>query len=124
MADKQALTEVMKDILAERTQRAVAHEADVNQTTIHNMLRGQKPGYNLLLKIANNLKLEGDVRRRLFDACGYADPQASAGSEGFLEELTLRSFQGAKELPKEDIKTLNEEFRRRIAETRRARGLE
>jgi hypothetical protein len=123
--DRHALPEVMKEVLGDRTQRAVAYDAEVNQTTIHNMLKGQRPGYRLSVKIADNLKLEGDLRRRYFEALGYADPSGgSAALEPYLEEATVEAFRGLRGAPQEDIAAINEEVRRLIARKRRARGLE
>ena len=120
---QESLTEVMQDVIGERTQRAIAQEAGVNQTTIHNMLLGRKVSYGLAVRIADNLQLEPGLRARFFAALGYADPKGDLGYEPVLEETTVEALRGARDLPAEDLQELNRLLRQAIDERRRARGL-
>lgn len=134
------IADVMREIIGNRTQRDVAAAAEVDQATIHNLLRGKRVSYDITVKIARGLQLKGPLRRRFFTALSYADPDPGleAAVEALLEtateqpeELTyaselesldVRAFRGGDKIPDHDAEVLNRILRTLRTEQLRRQG--
>jgi hypothetical protein len=105
--------------------RQLARQVRIDHTVLSNYLGGRQPSLPIALRVADNLRLSPADRREWFTACGLEDPRAAPviTYEPVLENATIEALGGARDLPADDIRALNEEMRRLIQEKRRTRGL-
>jgi len=81
------------------SQRQVAAIAGVSQGTIHNMLMGIVPSRRLLTQIADRLALAAELRRDLFRAARYRDPNSDGDPDAAL--LADRLLEGIEQIARE-----------------------
>lgn len=65
--------DAVRSALGQTSAREASLQATVSPTAIGDMLRGRIPKRPTLIRFADGLGLEGEVRERLFTSAGYID---------------------------------------------------
>jgi len=71
MAVREELAALMRDATKNRSQRRIARDADVSQTTIGNMLLGRVPGQDICRRVAAAAGIDEETMLR---AAGHLEP--------------------------------------------------
>jgi transcriptional regulator with XRE-family HTH domain len=87
--------QVLQDAVGRRRGREIAEKTGVSQPYVNQILKGQIPERDTLVRLLDGIGLTGWRRARLFALAGYLDPRAVGDSR---EELPREVVEVAREM--------------------------